>query len=792
MSNKNGFFSFKPFLSSVIIYLIGVLLYTLWTSYQEKKQIIDRVHTQLIEAASNIKNILPADFHDRALEKISISDSEDSLNMVVLSKCAATAGVKYLYSAVVRNGKVYFTSSSATEQEFQKKNLPYYWQEYPESSRAFADAVNESLPFFESTTDRWGSFESVVIPEVTPAGNRYLVGADIDTAFIKAAILKRIPSILLMGFFFLIIVLPVLVAIRISYKKNTLRLQGLIDERVKAENELLEYKTNLEEIVKSRTEQLEREIADRSVLEEELKKAKEIAVRESRAKSIFLANMSHEIRTPMNGVIGMANILKETELNNEQREYLDIIEISGNNLLSIINDILDFSKIEAGQVELEKTPFNLNQQVEEVIKILHTKAEGKGLKLYYSASHQLPELVRGDPLRFKQIIMNLTNNAIKFTKDGSVTIELEQEKQSAEKLIVRCKVIDTGIGISESGKSKLFKEFSQTEITTSRKFGGTGLGLKISKDLSHLMGGEIGVESMEGKGSTFWFTAEFDTILKEEVDQLKAGQKDTRTKSFAILLVEDNYISQRVAKTSLERDGYNNIDIALNGKVAVGMFREKEYKIVLMDIRMPVMDGLEATEKFREIERQDPSRPPTYIVAFTAYAVEGDREKFLGAGMDDYIAKPFQPEELVKIIEKFADKIRLRTQRSLKILLAEDNKINQKVAMKTLEAFGHKVDLVENGYEAIEKCKTNEYDLILMDLEMPEMDGLEATRIIRMMEREDTQKGLNRKKLKIVALTAHSTTEDREHCLAAGMDDYISKPFRQSEIARALTVDPGA
>jgi len=790
MIKKSWFFSFKPFLSSVIIYLIGVLFYTLWTSYQERRRIIEQVHGELIEAASNIKNILPPGFHDRALENFSISDSENYQNTVLLSKCANTAGIKYLYTAVIRNGKVFFTSSSATPEEFLKRELPVYWQEYPETTDALRNSIDKTEPVYESSVDRWGSFESVLIPEITSEGNKYLAGADIDTAFIDALIWQRIPGILMMGFFFLIIVIPVLIAIRGSYKKNTIRLEGLINERVKAENELIEYRSNLEEIVKSRTEQLQQEVEERRSLEEELKKSQEIAIRESRAKSIFLANMSHEIRTPMNGVIGMAHILKETELNKEQREYLDIIEISGNNLLSIINDILDFSKIEAGQVELETIPFNLNQQVEEVIKILHTKALGKGLKLFYSASHQLPEMVKGDPIRFKQIIMNLTNNAIKFTKDGSITIELEQEWQETDKLMVRCKVIDTGIGISEAGKEKLFKEFSQTDTSTTRKFGGTGLGLKISKDLAHLMKGDIGAMSAEGQGSTFWFTAVFDKMLQEEIDNLKLSQKDTRLKSFAILLVEDNYISQRVAKTSLERDGYHNIDIALNGKVAVKMFGEKEYKLVLMDIRMPVMDGLEATEKFREIERLNPQRAATYIVAFTAYAVEGDRERFLEAGMDDYIAKPFQPEELIKIIEKYAEKIRLRTQRSLVILLAEDNKINQKVGLKTLEAFGHKVDLAENGFEAVEKCKENEYDLILMDLEMPEMDGLEATRIIRMMERERLLTDDTRKKVKIVALTAHSTTEDREHCLAAGMDDYISKPFRQSEIVRALNINP--
>ncbi|MEI6455175.1 MAG: response regulator [bacterium] len=785
---KNWIFSFKPFLFSVIIYFIGLTFFTIWTIIAERKRIIAEVDSQLLHAAESVRDVLPADFHDRAIAEGSISDSEHYKNIILLSKCAKTAGVKYLYSATIRDGKVYFTSSSATDKEFIQKELPLFWQEYPESTTAFKSAINGSEPVFESSVDRWGTFESAIIPMRSSNGNKYLVGADMDIGFVNDKIINRIPSIIIMSLFFLFIVLPVLAAIRNSYKKNTIRLEKLIAERIQAEKELLDYKSNLEEIIKSRTEQLQKEIADRRIIEEELHEAKELAIRESRAKSIFLANMSHEIRTPMNGVIGMTNILKETDLTPEQREYLDIIDLSGNNLMEIINDILDFSKIEAGQVELENIPFNLLQQVDEVTRILHTRAGSKGLRLYFTVSSELPDIIKGDPVRLKQVIMNLTNNAIKFTDEGSITINVIPVWQSKEKLMIRCNVVDTGIGISDKGKEKLFKEFSQTEISTTRKYGGTGLGLKISKDLTRLMGGEIGVESEEGKGSIFWFTAVLDNVGPSEAEQLGEDKEKKSVRSLAILLVEDNYISQKVAMTSLERDGYTNIEIAENGRVAVKKMHDKIYDLILMDIRMPVMDGLEATEKIRDFEKNNPGRSPVYIVAFTAYAVEGDRERFLEAGMDDYIAKPFQPEELIRVINKYSNKKKFRSLRILEILLAEDNKINQKVAVKTLESFGHKVDIVETGVAAVESYRQKAYDLIMMDLEMPEMDGVEATRQIRKLENEFQQEGLDRRRVKIIALTAHSTVDDRKRCLAAGMDDYMSKPFRQSDLARALNI----
>ena len=784
---KRSYF-LKVIIIPSVIYFIMAAVYTLFTSYDERERIISEVNRRLVIAASNIKTVLGPDFFDRATDSVKISKAEHLLNIIKLSVNAKTAGLTYLYATVIRNGKVYFIASSAKDEEFINHKLPTYWQIYPEATPEFIKTYESDKPTFETSEDRWGKFESAIICQTSPGGVRYLVGADMDISYLNALIISRIPDILLRAFFFLVIVLPFFYFLTKYYKKNTLVLEAEIQDRKKAEKQLEEYKVHLEEIVQSRTEQLQEEIRERKLMSEELQVAKEIAIKESRAKSIFLANMSHEIRTPMNGVIGMTNILMETQLTDEQKEYLEIIEISGNNLLSIINDILDFSKIEAGQVELENVAFNLRQNLEEVVKMLHSRAEGKGLKLFLSISSELPDLIKGDPVRLKQIVMNLANNAIKFTNEGDVSISIEPLWQNEVQMMIKCRVSDTGIGISEKGREKLFKEFSQADVSTTRKYGGTGLGLKIAFDLVRLMGGEVGVDSEEGKGSVFWFTAEFGKMLKEELVKLDQEKQKGDIKNIPILLVEDNYISQRVARTSLEKDGFTNLEIAENGRVAIRMFEKKEYELILMDIRMPVMDGLEATERIRQIERSNTQRKTSYIVAFTAYAVEGDKERFLEAGMDDYIAKPFQPDELVRVITKYAGKREFRRQKSLKILLAEDNKINQKVAMKTLESFGHMVDLAENGKLVLDKFKSGIYDIILMDVEMPELDGIEATQMIRKMEREGILDGDPKKRIKIVALTASTTKEDRERCIASGMDDYISKPFRQSELARALNI----
>ncbi|MCF8228910.1 MAG: response regulator [Bacteroidales bacterium] len=386
---------------------------------------------------------------------------------------------------------------------------------------------------------------------------------------------------------------------------------------------------------------------------EELKTAKEEAERNSFLKSLFLATMSHEIRTPMNGIIGVLDLLRRGGLNKEQEELINIIDISGHNLLSIINDILDFSKIEAGQVQLENTKFNIYRIIDEIVKLLKIKADERENNLLTEIDSSVPRYLQGDPLRLKQIIINLTNNALKFTKQGKVKIRVYLVSEFENKQKLRFEVIDNGIGISEEGQKKLFKSYSQIGESTQRQYGGTGLGLVISKNLVELMDGEIGVESEEGKGSTFWCTAVFGQSQDEEEGSKEAtlnqdDEKDIKDHKLSILLVEDNKINQKVALASLRPYGHE-VETAENGKKAIQMFAEKKYDLIIMDLQMPVMDGYAATKEIRKLEKES-NLPATKIVALTANAFGDEKEKCLKLGMDDFITKPFKVQDLERIL----------------------------------------------------------------------------------------------------------------------------------------------
>ncbi|MCD4773632.1 MAG: response regulator [Bacteroidales bacterium] len=384
----------------------------------------------------------------------------------------------------------------------------------------------------------------------------------------------------------------------------------------------------------------------------ELKKAREIAEKESYAKSIFLATMSHEIRTPMNGIIGVADMLTNTEMTKSQKELLEIIIVSGSNLMTIINDILDFSKIEAGQIKLENIDFSIHDIIKEIIKLLALKAKDQNTKLSSDIHPEIPDYIKGDPLRLKQTIINLVNNAIKFTKNGTVKIIAEVINIVGENFIIKFSIKDTGIGISKEGAKTIFKSYSQVSSSTSRKYGGTGLGLAISKNLSELMGGKIGVESEETIGSTFWFTTKLEksTKIKKVEEKHETSEKATKQpqKKLSVLLAEDNLINQKVASANLKRLGHE-MDLAENGSIAVEKFKNNKYDVILMDIQMPEMDGITATKKIREIEKTNNS-PEIKIIAITANAQKEDRDLCMTAGMNGFLTKPFVADELINAL----------------------------------------------------------------------------------------------------------------------------------------------
>lgn len=676
-------------------------------------------------------------------------------------------------------------------------------------------AGNEVL--LEDATDYRGRPVLAATRFVRPAGWGLVAKIDQDEALKPVADLRRGMLIAMLGTAVLTALVAALVSNTISRPIRELTTiagriaDGKLDERIEINSadeigtlagafdrmarHLVEANQLLERRVEERTAELARanadlhaEIEQHEITQQRLLEARDAARQASRAKGEFLANMSHELRTPMNGIIGMTDLALDTELSPEQREYLVMVRESADVLLRLLNDILDYSKIEAGKLELEVTEFRLRESLGDTLKALSIRAHSKGLELAYRIEPGLPDRLRGDPWRLRQVVVNLAGNAIKFTERGEVVVSVEEHAREGDEVVLHFAVRDTGIGIPVEEQGRILEAFTQADSSTTRRYGGTGLGLTISSQLVELMDGRMWLESEPGEGSTFHFLVRLE-VVEETVEELPAH---IEVEDLRILIVDDHETNRRILEEVLASWGIESASCDRGGAALDALIRAAEegrpFDAVLLDVMMPEMDGLELAARIRGDERIG----ETALIVLSSAPGETARPPALK--IDRFLMKPVKQSELLDaILISLHRGARLRAApapeapgdlprpgRRLRVLVAEDNAVNQRLVVHTLGRRGHQVEAASDGLAAVEAAAAREFDVIVMDVQMPQMDGFEATAAIR--ERERGEGG----HIPIVAMTAHALSGDRERCIAAGMDAYVSKPLSAIELIGAV------
>ena len=574
----------------------------------------------------------------------------------------------------------------------------------------------------------------------------------------------------------------------VAFNSMTQQLKDAFAERKKT-NEVLQNRVN--ELDEARLAMLN--------MMQDLDEARGQAEEATKTKSEFLANMSHEIRTPMNAIMGMAHLALKTDLTPKQYDYLKKVDISAKSLLGIINDILDFSKIEAGKMDMESVDFQLEETLDNISTLVGIKTQEKGLELLFKTDPAVPRALIGDPLRLGQILINLSNNAVKFTETGEIVVAAEVVNQDESEVTLKFSVCDTGIGMTTEQAAKLFQPFSQADSSTTRKYGGTGLGLTISKRLAEMMGGKIWVESQSGQGSTFSFTANFGLGKKIAKKRFKPSSE---LRGMKVLVVDDNATSRSIFQEMLESFSFD-VSVAPSGEEGIAELEnadsDKPFELVIMDWKMPGMDGLDASDRIKK--HKDLNKIPA-IILVTAYGREEVMQQAEQVGLEGFLLKPINPSMLFDAIMLAFGEVAPETSRvalkheqeaeALKhiqgacLLLVEDNEINQQVAKEILEGAGLIVTLATNGLEAVNAVQENDYDAVLMDVQMPVMDGYTATAKIRNLKTEI-------RNVPIIAMTAHAMAGDEDKSLKAGMNGHVTKPIDPDQLFSALQkwVKPG-